>query len=143
MMGKQFFYDSPILPPGFRFPQAILDMVKKNEIPDLEPWRFLFLDMPSSLNYYGAMLQKYPEKPLIPFAILEDPSGTINDGYVVLACFDGDDRDGEPKVYYHDYGSRKRVGWADRHFLATFSDWLRVAEEESVRYKAERDEDDE
>lgn len=141
-MSKLFFYDLPILPLGFSFPQSYWDLARGHVIPNLEPWKFLFLDMPCSLNYYGAMLQKYPDKPLVPFAILDDPSGTFNDGYVVLACFDGDDRSGDPKVYLHDYGNPKRVDWPDRYFLANFTEWLRVAGEESARYKAERAEDE-
>ena len=141
-MGKLFFYDLPILPSGFAFPHSYLDLARGHAIPDLEPWKFLFQDMPCSLNYYGAMLQKYPDKTLVPFAILDDPSGAFNDGYVVLACFDGDDRSGDPKVYLHDYGNPKRVDWQNRYFLANFTEWLRVAGEESVRYKAERAEDE-
>lgn len=142
-MSKLFFYGSPILPAGFSFPQSYLELAQGHDIPDLEPWEFLFLNMPSSLNYYGAMLQKYPDKPLIPFAIIDDKSGFYDGGYVVLACFDGDDKSGDPKVYFHDYSNPKRVEWADRHSLPNFSEWLRVAGEESARYKAERAEEDE
>lgn len=39
-------------------------------------------------RYYRAMLTRYADKPLIPFAIIDDQSGLYNDGYVVLACFD-------------------------------------------------------
>lgn len=142
-MSKLYLYDSPILPTEFRFPKDYLDLAHRPDIPDLEPWEFLFLNMPSSLNYYGAMLQKYPDKPLIPFAIIDDKSGLYNGGYVVLACFDGDDNSGDPKVYFHDYSNPKRVDWADRHALPNFSEWLRVAGEESARYKLERAEEDE
>ena len=141
-MSTLYFYNSPILPSEFRLPQSYLELAKNHAIPDLEPWKFLFLDMPSSLSYYGAMLQQYPEKPLIPFAILDDPSGLFNDGYVVLACFDGDDKSGDPKVYFHDYGNPKRVDWSNRHSLDNFTKWLEVAGEESARYKAERAEDE-
>lgn len=140
-MSKLFFYDLPILPPGFSFPQSYLDLAQGHAIPDLEPWKFLFLDMPRSLNYYGAMLQQYRDKPLVPFAILDDPSGAFNDGYVVLACFDGDDRSGDSIVYFHDYVNPKHVDWPDRYFLTNFTEWLRVAGEESARYKAEYAED--
>lgn len=141
-MKNLFFYDSPILPSGFGFPQSYLQLARGEVMPDLQPWKFLFLDMPSSLTYYGAMLQKYPDKTLIPFAILADPSGAFNDGYVVLACFDGDDRSGNPKVYFHDYANPRRVDWSDRYFLTNFTEWLRVAKEESARYKAERAEEE-
>lgn len=136
-MNKLFLFDSPILPSGFSFPRTYLQLTQAQDIPDLEPWKFLFLNMPSSLNYYGAMLQKYPDKPLVPFAIIDDPSGAFNDGYVVIACFDGDDKSGDPKVYFHDYSNSNRVDWPDRYSLANFTEWLRVAGEESARYKSE------
>ena len=140
-MNKSFFYDSPILPSEFRFPKSYLQLAQQHDVLDFEPWKFLFLDMPRSLNYYGAMLQKYPDKPLIPFAIIDDQSGFYNGGYVVLACFDGDDKSGDPKVYFHDYSNPKRINWPDRYSLVNFTEWLRVAGEESARYKAEHVED--
>ena len=136
-MNKIFLYDLPILPIGFRFPKNYVELAQGQAFPDLDPWTFLFLDMPSSLNYYGAMLQRYPDKPIIPFAIANDETGFWNDGYVILACFDGDDRGGDPKVYFHDYGSPENVDWADRYSLLNFSEWLLVAREESARYKLE------
>lgn len=142
-MSALFLYDTPILPAGFSFPKSYLAMAQSQSIPCLDPWNFLFSSMPSTLNYYGAMLLKYPDKPLVPFAIIDDKSGLYNGGYVVLACFDGDDKSGDPKVYFHDYSNTKRVSWADRYCLPHFAEWLRVAEEESARFIAERDEDDE
>lgn len=137
-MNEPFLYDMPILPTGFSFPQSYLTLVHGHDLPDLEPWSFLCFTMAKSLNYYGALLQKYSDKPLIPFAIAHDQSGFFNDGYVVLACFDGDDRSGNPKVYFHDYSNAKRVDWSERYSLANFSEWLNVVVEESARYKAQR-----
>lgn len=141
-MDKIFFYDPTILPQNFNFPKNYFQLVQGCEIPDLEPWRFLCFDMPRSLNYYGAMLQKYPDKPLVPFAIIDDQSGSYNDGYVVLACFDGDDKNGDPKIYFHDYSNPKKVDWSDRYSVANFNEWLRIAQEDSSRYRAERDENE-
>lgn len=119
-----------------------MQLVLDPAVPNLEPWKFLCFDMPMALNYYGAMLQKYPDKPLVPFAIVDDPSGHFNDGYVVLACFDGDDKSGDPIIYYHDYSNPKRISWSDRYFISNFNAWLELAEEESSRYKAERADDE-
>ena len=141
-MIKNFFYDSPILPSGFSFPKSYLQLAQWHDFSDLEPWNFLFLNLPKSLSYYGSMLEKYPDKPLVPFAFIDDQSGFYNDGYIVLACFDGDDQSGDPKIYFHDYSNPKRVDWPDRYSLANFTEWLRVAAEDSVRYKTERAEDD-
>lgn len=140
-MTTPFLYDTPLLPAGFKFPQSYLDLAFSGDAPDMAPWEFLYRDMPRSLSYYGAMLQQYPDKPLVPFAIANDQSGLFNDGYVVLACFDGDDRSGNPKIYYHDYASSARISWAERHCIASFDEWLRIEAEESDRYKAMRDEE--
>ena len=127
-MSKSFFYDSPILPSGFSFPQSYLQLAQGSDIPDLEPWKFLFLSMPKSLNYYGAMLEKYSDKPLVPFAIIDDQSGFYNGGYVVLACFDGDDKSGDRRfTSMINFSNPKRVDWPDRYSLANFTEWLRVA----------------
>ncbi len=142
MMRARFLYQTPILPSAFEFPQSFLTVANRTQQPDLIPWQFLFLDMPRSLSYFGAMLQKYTDKPLIPFAIVDDKTGLYNGGFVVLACFDGDDKSGNPKVYFHDYSSAKRVEWAHRYSLASFSDWLRVAEEESARFRADLEDQD-
>lgn len=143
MTSRVFLYDSPILPVGFEFPRSYLAIARNPDPPDITPWEFLFRNMPLSLNYYGAMLQKYPDKPLIPFALVDDKSGLYNGGFVVLACFDGDDRSGNPKVYFHDYSSAKRVPWAERYSLENFLEWKKMADDESARFKAEvADEDD-
>jgi hypothetical protein len=136
-MSKAFFYESPILPSGFALPRSYVELARAAISPDLEPWTFLFSSMARSLQYYGAMLLTYPDKPLVPFAMASDQSGYFNDGYVVLACFDGDDRSGDPKVYIHDYADPKRDSWQERYVLRNFDEWSRVAKEESDRYKAE------
>ncbi|GKX61435.1 hypothetical protein SOASR032_00040 [Pragia fontium] len=91
-----------------------------------------------SLSYYGSLLVKYRDHPLIPFAIANDQSGLFNDGYVILACFDGSDRSGDPRVYFHDYGYRgEDPAWDKRYNLDNFSAWLESAKEESAQYKEE------
>lgn len=136
VMSKLFFYDSPVLPSGFRFPRGYVRLAQTQDLPDLEPWSFLFLNMPDSLIYYGEMLHRYPDKPLVPFAWVNDQMGYYNDVYVVLACFDGDDTSGDPKVYIHDYAEPRRLAWSELYSFANFTEWLRKAREESVSYKA-------
>ncbi|MCF5591461.1 hypothetical protein, partial [Pseudomonas syringae] len=87
---KNFLYDLPILPDGFKFPAEYLNVVLADELIDIEPWRFLSKDMATSLFYYSSMLLKFSEAALVPFAIIQDESGLYNDGWVVLACFDGE-----------------------------------------------------
>jgi len=137
---KAFLYDLPILPNGFKFPIDYLDMVLADDFVDIEPWRFLSKDMATSLFYYSSMLLKFSGAALVPFAIIQDESGLYNDGWVVLACFDGDGKDGSSCVRIYDYSKPKLSPWGNLAYSG-FSEWLSAAKEESSRYKAERIED--
>lgn len=95
--------------------------------------------MPLSLSSYAGMLLKFPDRPLVPFARICDPGGLYNDGYVVLACFDGIDKSGRPPVRIYDFGKPKVSPW-DNLSYANFEEWLQAAQTESARYKAERSE---
>jgi hypothetical protein len=132
---KPFFFNLPILPTGFVFPSAYETLAQQTAV-DILPWRFLYEDMPKSLSYYGALLQKFPDLSLVPFAIINDQSGTYNDGWIVLACFDGTNHLGNPPVYIYDY-SNPRVSPVENNSYANFSEWLAAAQTESARYKAE------
>lgn len=136
---KPFFYDAPILPVGFKFPRDYESTVLTDVLPDIEPWQFLSRDMPTSLYYYGSLISKFPERPLIPFAIINDQSGLYNEGWVVLACFDGTDKTGSPRVLIYDFSTPNKLPWENFSYLS-FTDWLKVAQQESARYKRERDE---
>jgi hypothetical protein len=140
-MLRPYLFNSPILPSEFRFPAGYLALVQEKELPDLQPWRFLCNDMPASLSYYGAMLQQYRDKPLIPFAMASDPSGYYNDGYVVLACFDGSDKSGDPRIYFHDYANTKRVDWPERYSMNNFAEWMVDIRTESLQCKREIEEE--
>jgi hypothetical protein len=75
-----FLFDLPILPESFRFPADYAQLVKDGTLPDIEPWSFISRHLPLSLYYYGGMLIKFPARPLVPFAIINDQSGFYNDG---------------------------------------------------------------
>lgn len=135
---KPFFYKTPIIPTGFCFPDAYENMLMSGSWPQIEPWAPLATDMPLSLYYYGAMLSKFQDKPLIPFAIICDGSGFYNDGYVVLACFDGSELSDEPKVRIYDYGKPKISPWENMSY-PSFLAWLEAARKESELYLAQRE----
>lgn len=132
---KPFLYDLPILPEGFKFPSAYLELVAASEGLDMEPWSFLSRNMALSLSYYSAMLLKYPGSMLIPFAIIQDETGLYNDGWVVLACFEGGDKTGDPAVKIYDFSRPKSSPWDNLGYL-NFAVWLEAAKEESSRYKS-------
>ncbi|WP_092333075.1 MULTISPECIES: hypothetical protein [unclassified Pseudomonas] len=137
---KPFLYELPILPNGFKFPADYLSVVMADECSDIEPWRFLSKDMALSLSYYGSMLLKFPGSALVPFAIIHDESGLYNDGWVILACFDGGG-EGDPSVRIYDYSRPKSSPW-DNFSYSCFSEWFSAAKEESARYKSDRVEDE-
>ena len=118
-----FFYKTPILPKGFSFPETYEAMILDGSWPDVEPWVPLAMDMPSSLTYYGAMLLKFKQSPLVPFAIIKDEDGFYNDGYIVLACFDGADLSGNPKIRIYDYGKPMMTPWKNKSY-SDFDEWI-------------------
>lgn len=142
-MASILLYDKSILPKDFRYPEEYLSIAKTGFEEDIEPWSLLTSNMFRTLNYYESMRDEYKDQVLIPFAIAVDESGYYNDGYVVLACFDGNDISGNPRVYFHDYGSLvKEIEWSKRYYLEGFTTWLQYARDESSRYKKEKYEDD-
>lgn len=132
---KAYLYDSPVLPSGFKLPQEYIDFAVSGCSQDLYPWRTLAADMANSLYYFGSMLLKFPNNPLVPFAIIHDESGVYNDGWVVLACFDGADFSGDPPVRIYDYSNPKALPWENRSYQS-FSDWLEAAKKESSDYRS-------
>lgn len=134
---KPFLFNEPLLPDGFKFPGEYEALVNSASWPEIEPWSFLAADKPLSLSFYGEMLLKFPSMPLIPFACVDDQSGLYNDGWVVLACFDGVDSSSQPRVRIYDSSTPKSTPWQNLSYT-NFSDWLDAAKIESSRYKAAR-----
>lgn len=137
---KPFLFKDPILPERFNFPTEYEQIAYGGTWPDIEPWHFLANNMPLSLSFYGEMLLKFPNTPLIPFAFISDPSGLYNDGFVVLACFDGSDNSESPRVRIYDFGTPKKSPWDNLNYI-NFDAWLDFAKKESIQFKADRDED--
>lgn len=126
-----FFYGTPILPEGFLFPDDYVAIARQGT--KLEPWMLLCDDMAMSLLYYGTLLKKFPEKNLIPFAIASDKTGVFNEGWVVLACFDGDDKSNNPKVLIYDYATPK-ISPTNNKIFSSFAEWLESARKDSLEY---------
>lgn len=133
-----FLFKGSLLPEGFRFPAEYEALVEGKLYPNLDPWKLLAEDMPQSLALYGAILLKFPGRPLIPFAWIEDQTGYHNDGWIVVAYFDGSDVSGNPRVRIFDYANPKSTPW-DNFSYAGLSEWLDAAKRESLVFKAEND----
>lgn len=126
-------YTEQELSNGFIYPQLFLNMVSATPVIDLEPWWFICEFKESAEYWFSEIKKQYPEKCLIPFAKYSHTDD--------IACFDGSDTSGDPKVYYiHAFAS---PGWEERGSVANFNEWFKLAQEESARYKIERAEEDE
>lgn len=123
-----YLYSEQELPRGFCFPASFLDMVHRDFVLDLEPWWFLYEFEDFAKQWLLEIERLYPNRSLVPFAKV-----SYSDD---IACFDGNDKSGNPKVYYvHAFAS---PGWEDRGCVGSFDEWLKLAKEESAQYKAER-----
>lgn len=130
-----YLYDTPILPENFRLPEQYINAATGDDFEDLWPWKLMSEDMALSLSYFGSMLLKFPDKYLVPFAIINDESGVYNDGWVVLACFDGLDLSGNPAVRLYDYSRPKISPWENMGYQS-FSEWLGAARQEALDYRS-------
>ncbi|KLN98166.1 SMI1/KNR4 family protein [Moellerella wisconsensis] len=112
---------------GFSFPDSFIDYVSGDELEDLEPW-WLFCCAQNYVDFWCEKVRElYPERKLIPFA-----NRRYSDDIV---CFDGDDTSGELRIYYvHAFAL---AGWEDRGYVDSFNEWLKMANLESISYKAE------
>lgn len=128
-MDKYLFEDYP-LPVGFTFPTSYVEMVSASEYTDLDPWWFLAENKELSVWWADILRNLYPSRSLIPFA----KHGGSDD----IACFDGTDTSGNPKVYYvHAFAS---IGWEHRGEAQDFEQWLKEVKAESDEYKADAQE---
>ncbi|WP_225084760.1 SMI1/KNR4 family protein [Pectobacterium colocasium] len=125
-MYKNYLYS------GFSFSDDFIDYVSNTELEDIESW-WLFCCSQNYVDFWCKKIRElYPERKLIPFA-----NWRYSDD---IACFDGEDTSGDPKVYYvHCFAS---TGWEDRGYTDNFTEWLKMARLESARYKAEQADDE-
>ncbi|MBF2053743.1 MAG: hypothetical protein IGS03_09815 [Candidatus Sericytochromatia bacterium] len=105
------------LPAGFVYPQGLIDLAQSDQ--GLSGSWWLIGQNPAYARLCLAQLQqRSPHKPLVPFA--------KNDDEEVLACFDGEDRSDNPRVYFDTFSNLSTVNWAQRYSLS-FSEWLALA----------------
>ncbi|WGL28422.1 SMI1/KNR4 family protein [Pectobacterium brasiliense] len=127
-----YLYTEDELPEKFKYPSSYIEIMSMDVIPDIEPWSFICEFKESSDFWMREVKGKYPTRRLVPFAKVNYSDD--------IACFDGADTSGEPKVYYvHAFASS---GWEDRGYTDNFTEWLKMARLESARYKVEQAEDD-
>ena len=124
---NNYVFEPGLLPSRFLFPEVYHRILGQKVLPDLDPWWFLCIDQESSLFWLETLKEQFPERSLVPFAKLSDSDD--------LACFDGSDTSGNPKVLYiHAYTS---PGWEHRGEAADFEHWLQEAKADSEEYQAQ------
>lgn len=121
-MSKPFrTYSNAQLPSGFKYPVSLLELVAGSEQLDIYPW--LFIDAPSKVGELSYAIRQTDGRNLIPFASVEDDRKDI-------ACFDGDDTTGNPAVLMLILDDSGRS-----YSYADFSDWLKAAQADAVRWR--------
>lgn len=122
-MSKPFhLYPTEKLPPGFRYPDSLLRIATTGEYPDIYPWWFVDANSRAGELFYST--RQSDGRNLIPFAKVDDDRDDI-------ACFDGDDATGNPRVLMLvPEDSDRSYSYVD------FNDWLRAAEEDAERSRS-------
>ncbi len=113
---------------SFKFPQSYLDLVSKG-LPDIDPWWWLAPHKESAIYLADTLRKQFPLRILVPFA----KHGGSDD----VACFDGSDTSGDPKVFYiHSFCS---PGWEYRGETNSFAEWLQLTELEAKEFKTQEE----
>lgn len=109
-------YPSRLLPAGFTYPAAFLEIATSLAANSFYPWWFVEAD--SEVGRLFWKTRNGDGRNLIPFAKTDE----LDD----IACFDGDDLSGDPRVLMI-------TSTHDRSYsFSSFSDWLRIAQRDSV-----------
>ncbi|MBL3557517.1 MULTISPECIES: SMI1/KNR4 family protein [Marinobacter] len=112
-----YFIEKNAVSKDFSYPDDYVSFV--NSCRELErPWWLLGKRPNFTMRCFKILNEDLSsEKTLIPFAKSDD-SGDI-------ACFDGDDSTGNPKIYFYTGESDLRhVNWGSRYSIDSFSDFL-------------------
>jgi hypothetical protein len=117
-------FTPPLVSPEFRYPEAFLNYCRQNGVYTLFPW--CIFDADRDPEFWMKIVREwYPTRSLVPFARDESTSDDI-------ACFDGADKTGNPKVHFvHCFAT---IGWEDRGHVEDFDAWLKIAKRESDEY---------
>lgn len=102
---------------NYNYPTEFVKTIQLDPAIDLEPWWFIAYEDGDVNYWYQTLKNLYPKRELIPYAKFN-----ANDD---IACFDGNDHSGEPKIFViHAYASE---GWELHRTYESYSDWLDAA----------------
>ncbi len=123
-----YFPEIKLIAPKFEYPTSYLQYVASCSGDELAPWHFI-CEKRTVDFYINILRNEYPDKLLVPFARLEESANGD------LACFDGDDLSGDPKIYFHVFCYQGNLPiWEQRHYLKSFDDWLIEAKDDAENY---------
>ena len=122
-----------LLPLGFVAPQRFETILRQDDLPDIDPWWWLFEYHESVLWWAQTIKEQYPSRPpLVPFA----KHGATDDVF----CFDGADGSGNPRVFIvHTFAS---PGYENRGYWDNFDVFMEAAEEEHAEWLREEAEEE-
>lgn len=128
MMKTIYMFEDVFIPDKFLFPKSYLEFIQSG-FPDLTPWWFIVEEPEKAKMLYQTINEyKQSNKLLIPFAKIDDSTGDI-------ACFDGEDTTGNPKIFFAvgSENSMSNVDWEKRYFVEDFNTWLKIAKRDAIR----------
>jgi hypothetical protein len=121
-MSKPFhLYPSDKLPLGFKYPDGLTHFATTGNYPDIYPWWFIDANSKAGELSYSNRIKE--NQVLIPFAKVDDDRNDI-------ACFEGTDTSGNPKVVMRVLDDSGR-----EYSYRNFEEWLKAAEVDANRWK--------
>lgn len=122
MIDKFDVFENKLLPSEFRYPFEYLKLSKGSADLDIYPW--WFIDANTKAGELSYKVRGFDGRNLIPFA-------KVDDGRNNIACFDGDDLSGNPKVHMLIID-----GDVESYSFSDFSGWLEQAKRDAKEYLA-------
>lgn len=112
-------YSDNLLPKGFLYPQQLRVISESGTHPRIAPW--WFVDAASEAGELFYSIREHDGRNLIPFAKVDDGRGDI-------ACLDGDDTSGNPRVLMLVLDESGRA-----YSFRDFDDWMSAAQLDAQR----------
>lgn len=114
-MSKKFsLYPGEKLPSGFRYPEKLIQLSSSEAYPDIYPWWFIDANSEAGELSYSNIAAE--GSCLVPFAKVDDDRNDV-------ACFDGADITGNPRVLMRVLDNSGRS-----YSYLDFDDWLKAAQ---------------
>ena len=111
------FFEEDFISKGFSYPKDYLHFIRSGC--ELQyPWWLLRKRPDFAIRCFELLNEDLgSEKLLIPFAKTDDGGD--------IACFDGDEKTGNPKVYFYaGEETLKNVNWSDRYFADSYNEFV-------------------